>query len=286
MGREEGVHGAVQPTGAVPKPLMWITPGRVFYAGLLGRPSVRRIGGTIVYVAQQVPIRVSIDGAAWVEGELLVVPPYVPHRVACEARTITDLIVEPETVDRASLPSFMRDRQGAVEAPEFVSRVRQSQRRLQGCGSPLPLEDAAFDETFFGGALPQAALDARIAKVLADIARDPGGMTSAEDYADRVHLSLSRFVHLFKDEAGTSLRSLRSWKRARSMLGYVTHSVNLADIAQHTGYPDSSHFSHSIRQVFGLAPKDVFAGSRRMELHGQPAGEVVAARRGGRERGG
>jgi len=51
----------------------------------------------------------------------------------------------------------------------------------------------------------------------------------------------------------------------------VTENANLADVAQHTGYPDSSHFSHSIRLVFGLTPKDVFAGSRKLELHAQAA---------------
>jgi hypothetical protein len=33
-------------------------------------------------------------------------------------------------------------------------------------------------------------------------------------------------------------------------------------------YPDSAHFSHSIRQVYGLKPKDISAGSRRLEIHG------------------
>ena len=63
--------------------------------------------------------------------------------------------------------------------------------------------------------------------------------------------------------------ALRMWKCARSMLDYVTQDVNLADVAQITGYPDSWHFSHSIRLVFGLSPKDVFAGSRRLKLHGR-----------------
>jgi len=258
---------------------MWITPGRVLYAGLLGRPSVRRIGGTIVYVAQQAPIRVSIDSGEWEEGDVLAVPPYLPHRIACDARSITDLIVEPETVDRASLPAFMRDRRGAVHAPEFADQVRRVLERLQGRDQRLPLDDAAFDELLFGQALPRATLDPRIAQVLADIAKDPGGTTSAEDYAARVHLSFSRFVHLFKDEVGVPLRTFRTWKRARSLLDYVTQNANLADIAQHTGYPDSSHFSHSIRQVFGLTPKDVFKGSRKLELHGQPAAGSATARR-------
>jgi len=262
---------------STPDPLMWITPGRVFYSGLLGRPSVRKIGGISVYIALQAPIRVSIDGDDWLQSDLLVVPPYVPHRIASEARFITDLIVEPETVDQASLPDFMRDRCGAVQAPEFVDKVRRALQRLRTCRDPLPLEDAAFDREFFGNALPRSKLDKRVEQVLADITNNPTGITSAADYAARVNLSFSRFVHLFRDEVGVPLRSFRSWKRARSILTHVTRNANLADIAQQTGYPDSSHFSHSMRQVFGLTPKDVFAGSRRLQLHGES--EAVTVRR-------
>lgn len=276
--RLENSRLARTPASTAPNPLMWITPGRVFYAGLLGRPSVRRIGGTSVYIAQQAPIRASIDGEDWLEGDLLVVPPYLPHRIASETRFITDLIVEPETVDRALLPAFMRDRRGSVHAPEFVEKVRQTLGRLQECGDTLPLEDEVFDQTFFGKALPRSTLDARVAQVLADIAKNPAGITSAANYAARANVSFSRFVHLFKEEVGVPLRSFRSWKRARSILTYVTQNANLADIAQQTGYPDSSHFSHSIRQVFGLTPKDVFAGSRGLQLHGGSEAVTVRGR--------
>jgi hypothetical protein len=35
-----------------------------------------------------------------------------------------------------------------------------------------------------------------------------------------------------------------------------------------TGDPaDSTHFSHSIRQVCGLKPSDIFAASRRLAIH-------------------
>ena len=257
---------------------MWITPGRVFYAGLLGRPSVRKIGGTSIYIAQRAPIRVSIDGEDWLESDLLVVPPYVPHRIASEARFITGLIVEPETVDHSLLPGFVRDGRGVVHAPEFVDNVRQTLERLRACRNPLLLDDETFDREFFGKALPRSTLDRRIAQVIADIRNNPAGLTSAADYAARANVSFSRFVHLFKDEVGAPLRSFRSWKRARSILTYVTQNANLADIAQQTGYPDSSHFSHSIKQVFGLTPKDVFAGSRRLQLHGES--EAVTVRTG------
>ena len=95
---------------------------------------------------------------------------------------------------------------------------------------------------------------------------------SAQALTSHVNLSFSRFVHLFKEQVGVPLRTFRSWKRARSVLQYVRQDVNLTQIAQHTGYPDSAHFSRSIREVFGLQPREVMAGSRRIALHGGPGG--------------
>jgi AraC-like DNA-binding protein len=48
----------------------------------------------------------------------------------------------------------------------------------------------------------------------------------------------------------------------------VNQDSNLAYIALETGYADSTHFSHSIRHVYGLKPKDIFAGSRRLAVYG------------------
>ena len=85
--------------------------------------------------------------------------------------------------------------------------------------------------------------------------------------AASVHLSFSRFLHLFKQETGMAFRAFRAWKRARSLLRYVRQTATLTDIALEAGYPDSTHFSHSIRQVYGLKPSDILAGSRRLALH-------------------
>ncbi|MDQ0073721.1 AraC-like DNA-binding protein [Variovorax boronicumulans] len=59
---------------------------------------------------------------------------------------------------------------------------------------------------------------------------------------------------------------------ARSLLRYVRQTTTLTDIALDTGYPDSTHFSHSIRQVYGLKPSDILAGSRRLALHDAAGG--------------
>lgn len=246
--------------------LMWINADRVFYAGLLGSPTERTLGALVIYVALDAPIRVSIAGGPWQAGDVAIVPPYLSHRVACEARTVIDLLIEPESVALERLPEFIRARTGIVNAPEFSQRVRGIHRQLASGERTWHQETFDFDLSLFGRELPARALDHRVAAVLNEIKRVPPASIGAEHCAASAQLSYSRFLHLFKQEVGVPFRTFRSWKRARSLLHYVTGAENLTDIALNVGYPDSSHFSHSIRQVYGLKPKDIFAGSRKLAI--------------------
>lgn len=247
--------------------LMWINADRVFYAGLLGSPTMRTLGALVIYVALDAPIRVSVDGGPWQAGDVAIVPAYFSHRVACESRTVIDLLIEPETVALERLPEFMRARAGVVDALDFSQRVRAMHRHLVSGLETWHREAIDFDVSVFGHELPARALDPRIAAVLNEIKRVPLAPIGAEHCAASTQLSYSRFLHLFKLETGIPFRTFRSWKRARSLLYYVTGAENLTDIALNAGYPDSSHFSHSIRQVYGLKPKDIFAGSRKLAVY-------------------
>lgn len=246
--------------------LMWITPDRVFYIGLLGAPSVRMMGSYTVYVAVTGTISIRLGDGEWESTEMAVVPPYVPHQVMVEGRLVNVIHVEAETVDFDALPAELKGR-GAVISPEFVRRVQQRQRELSQGGHAVDLLTLNFDQTLFGAALTPRRIDGRIAAVLGRIKQDPSAPGIAEEYADMAHLSFSRFLHLFKQEVGAPFRSFRTWKRARNLLHYVNKESNLTYVALDTGYPDSTHFSHSIRKVFGLKPSDIFAGSRRLTVY-------------------
>ena len=272
--------------------VMWLNNDRVFYAGLLGDVTLRTMGGWLVYVSLGAPIRVALGDAtsasplaagAWQHTDLAVLPPYTPHRVACDERLICAVTIEPETVDAAALPGFMRGPAGAVpaDAPgalQAVQRVRAGHAWLRSQGRDVEWQTAGFDECFFGQRLLPRRIDVRIASVLEAIRNDPSRPITAQDCAATVGLSFSRFLHLFKAEVGTPFRSLRTWKRARSLLHHVTRAAPLVHVALDTGYPDSTHFSHSIRQVYGLKPRDLFAGSRALTVLGDSPAARAAAR--------
>lgn len=254
--------------------VMWLTPDRIFYAGLLGAPILHTKGAIIAYVAIEGSLQMRIGAGEWQTGEVVVVQPYVAHEIACDARHVLDILIEPETVDRASLPPLLKAC-GAVHAPEFAAHVRAVHQSLVATGGAPRQEPSSFDQAFFGHALPARTLDPRIAAILEQVKHNPSALAVAEECAAHVDLSFSRFLHLFKKEVGASFRCMRTWKRARSVLQHVHSGGNLVYVALDTGYTDSTHFSRSIRQTYGLKPKDIFAGSRKLRVIAQPAASPV-----------
>ena len=238
---------------------MRIDAERVFYCGDLGQPAMRRIGALLALVSLDAPIRYRFDGADWQEAECVVVQPYVRHQLWCATRLVCNLLIEPETVDPAGLPDFLRNGHGAVHGPGFVQRMRAA-----ACGAPLP--EAALDPAFFGALLPRRLLDHRIACALQTLQQAPELPDDAQALAAQACLSVSRFLHLFKQQTACSYRALRAWKRARLLLPSINQVHNLARLAQDFGYPDSSHFSHSMRGYYGITPSNILRGCQRIQI--------------------
>ena len=253
--------------------LMLITPERVFYAGLLGRPRQRCLGAFHVYVSIKGGLRLAVEGAAEGYGELAVVLPNLRHSVASDYRSVICVLIEPESVCPGALDQLAK-RMAGNERQVYVERIRAVYARLlhEPCGGDIV--STAFDTICFGEALPRRDLDPRVVRAIAQIGRFSGDPVTAASCAAAAGLSTSRFLHLFKQETGISFRCFRAWKRARHLLHFANQDLNLAHLAQEIGYPDSTHFSHSIRRFYGLKPRAIFSGSRDLAIYdGAEAGD-------------
>ena len=245
--------------------LMLISPERVFYAGLLGRPKKRSSGGYNIYTAMGGKLKITQEQSE-LAGEVAIVPPYVPHSVESEHPSIICLVIEPETVEPAAMAE-MSARISGTAAPDFARRIRDAYEslRLRERGSGFTTQE--FDQMSFGEDLPLRHIDPRIRRAAAALNDFSGSKMTAADCAASVSLSPSRFLHLFKAQTGVSFRAFRAWKRARHLLHFVNEDINLAHLAQDIGYPDSTHFSHSIRRFYGLQPRAIFSGSRDLAIY-------------------
>jgi len=246
--------------------LMLITPERVFYAGLLGRPRERCQGAFNVYVALKGGLWLTTPGSDERYGELMVAPPNVRHTIASDHRSVICVVIEPESVRPGALEE-LATRLSGPEQNAFISRIRAAYEMLRNRQNGEDITSARFDAMCFGEALPRRVLDPRVARAITQIGKFCGEPVTAASCAAEAGLSSSRFLHLFKEETGIAFRSFRAWKRARHLLNFANQDINLAHLAQDIGYPDSTHFSHSIRRFYGLKPRAIFSGSRDLAIY-------------------
>jgi AraC-like DNA-binding protein len=245
--------------------LMLIGEERDFYAGLLGRPQQRISGGWHIYVPLEGLLTVT-EGASVRRSEVAVLPAYTPHNISSDSALVLCVVMEPESVEAAELQAIAA-RLASAEGAAFANALRATYRRLIEAPGPHGFSTAEFDVAVFGKPLARRAVDRRIQRAVAALADINGAKLTAPECARAAGLSPSRFLHLFKDETGVSFRAFRAWKRARHMLHFVNEDVNLAHLAQQIGYPDSTHFSHSIRRFYGLKPRAIFQGSRDLAIY-------------------
>ena len=140
--------------------LMLISPERVFYAGLLGKPRQRTSGGYNIYAAMCGALRIT-EGKSEVTGEVALVSSYSTHSVESEHPSIICLLIEPETVEPAAMAALSA-RISGTEAPEIARRIRDAYETLRRGERRGGFTTADFDQLCFGENLPDRNIDARI----------------------------------------------------------------------------------------------------------------------------
>ena len=96
--------------------------------------------------------------------------------------------------------------------------------------------------------------DDRIIRVLEFFEENFDRVYSLEEIAKMMHLSPSRFIHLFKEKTGLSFRRYQLWNKIIRSLPYLVTST-ITNTAHTFGFTDSSHYSRTFKETFGVTPK-------------------------------
>src|SRR5215510_4895103 len=110
--------------------LMLITPERVFYAGLLGRPRERCQGAFNIYVAMKGSLWLTTPDGGDRHGELFPVMPNVRHTITSDHRSAISVLIEPESVRPGTLEELTK-RLSGPEADIFAERIRAAYAHMR-----------------------------------------------------------------------------------------------------------------------------------------------------------
>lgn len=248
-------------TGIAPNRFLRVTPSRIAVCGRFGRPTVRTMGAWLFYLSLGRPFELRIQGKAPMRRMLALVEPWTAHRVATEDADLAMVMVEPESVDGASMFGAL------MSTPKLTAAT--AARLWQGFQHDSS-QWTDFDRQFFGLPLPSRRLDTRLNRAIDYLARRNETSLSVHECAGQACLSASRLMHLFDEQLGTTFRRFRGWKRARGLLCHMGGAPRMSEIALEAGYTDSTQLSRSIRACYGYTPTAMFQGSRRFSVIATP----------------
>lgn len=102
---------------------------------------------------------------------------------------------------------------------------------------------------------PQKAMHPAVSSVVLWIKNHPEEQVSLETLAERAHMSVSYFSHLFKEQTGVSIMEYVQQHRlayARTLI--ETTDLPISQLCVMAGIPNANYFSALFRKNFGLTP--------------------------------
>jgi AraC-like DNA-binding protein len=239
--------------GALPQtccPTVWLWPGQAVYAG----PSLNLEphSGSVWCFAVGIdgPLTVTTPDGLSCEGGSLLIPPRLTHQLKVLGRGLVSCYLEPTSVRAEACRSRMSQWRGEIG----VAHVAESQLAF------TPTDDqSACGWLDLAAAAAQRVIDPRIAAAAHRIREDPATAVPSHELATDSGLSESRFLHLFRDELGTSLRRYRIWVRLVHAGTAIGAGANLTEAAMKSGFASPSHLADRFKSTFGLSASQLLA---------------------------
>lgn len=242
---------------------LWVSPATAIYLGRALGLAPHSTSVHCLVLGVDAPLTVRADGVGELTARSVLVPPRLIHQVVAEPDTRILFCYNDVNRSRvAGVLERMSEQNGL-----FGVRHRAEERLVQLCGAADP-DGAEILRTAFGS--PDGALDARIARTVDRLLRDP--TRGAEELAETEALSRSHFLRLFGSETGTSFRRYRLWARMLCAARAIADGADLTRAAVDAGFSSPSHFSDSFLRMFGLTATTLTRSGASLVVSDAPAG--------------
>jgi AraC-like DNA-binding protein len=192
----------------------------------------------------------------WRSAPAALIPSRATHSIDVkDCRTSVVIFVEPETTEGRALTARLQGQPeilGADAVAAAMARLEAAWRTEQSADAVRATCMQLVRE--LAHTTVREPSDPRVLQAVAYLRERVTQSVTLEEVAAAVHLSPSRFRHLFVEETGMPLRTYALWRRMLHVWELVMEGETLSRAAHAAGFADSAHLSRTSRSMFGLAP--------------------------------
>ncbi|QZT63845.1 AraC family transcriptional regulator [Mycolicibacterium austroafricanum] len=229
-------------------PAIWLWPGHALYSGPgLG---LQPHSGSVWCLAVGIDAPLTVDvGGRRIRARTALIPPRLTHHLVMTGRLVS-CYLDPASHRTASCRRRFDQMRHGIGVGH-----RDEELLLE------PPDDDIGALRWLDAAAPSAVqeMDPRIELAAKQIRDDPAAAVSASELAAAVGLSESRFLHLFRQEIGSSLRRYRLWSRLMRAGAEIAAGHNLTTAAAEAGFASPSHLADRFKATFGLPATQLLA---------------------------
>ncbi|MFI0452763.1 helix-turn-helix domain-containing protein [Actinomadura sp. 6N118] len=240
---------------------MWLWPGQALYAGPSLDLDMHAGSVACLAVGVDAPFTVRAEGSQAITTRTALVPPRLRHQLAAGGDQMVFCYLDPATRRARACHAEMATEGGGI------LHGHRAEERLIRLGEAIAGDGAGED--WLRTAAPVAAsprADERIRAATQRLLDQPESLVSADEMAAAAGLSRSRFLHLFKDQTGTSFRRYRLWARMLRAASLLDAGHDLTTIAVESGFSTPSHLSSTFHGMFGLTPSRLLAAGLSIRI--------------------
>lgn len=193
----------------------------------------------------------------------------VRHSFGDSTGRLVNLYFDPESrtarelAEKMNAQNYLEIESALVE--NFLPALQNNWESSFSCRDALALTENLL-QTLFQARKSESDFDPRIKRALVILKNAPDNLISAETVAAEINLSPSRFAHLFRAQVGLPVRRYLLWTRLRNAVRMLGEGESLTTVAHAAGFADSAHLTRTFKQMFGLAPSEIFQNSRFVQV--------------------
>ncbi len=230
----------------------------LFYSTSMANSSHTHYAASILHSFGE-PLELEVANGDKLRMQTVFLPSNYKHRLHSNS-AILILQIDPDSPEYLPLRKFSKDKPS-----NLTGKIKLDVKEislLSNCTNAIELVRKVIyqiAEPELDKKTSRAMLDYRIKDVIRYLKtlEELPPKISLASLAKMASLSPDRFRHLFAQEMGLSIRRYLLWLRVRKIGYLLQKGFSLTDAAHDAGFTDSSHFSKTFKQNFGISPSNV-----------------------------
>lgn len=246
--------------------LLYLWETRTLFLGRLLEPLQLSQAAATFVISLDGPLHVYSDNTSF-QCQSILLPPSYSVSIDSGNSCVANCYLDPFGEDFHLLSQRMRQQHGRVACCIDNESALIAQFRAMHLRAPSSADTyAEVDGIIRPVDRPPYFVDPRIARTIDLIKKTVGENLSVAQLAEHVSLSAPRLTQLFRQQIGVPIRRYRQWHRLYVTATGVASGLSLTDASVAAGFTDSSHFSHTFRDMLGMKPSEILAHPDRIRL--------------------